>query len=106
MTKYKFNKIAEKYGLTFKEAINLVAIKSEVMRNEKFEARDWFYINSNLTGREINRFVSLREKGFINLTNNKISMDSKGNEFPLNMGAISYVDSYDDEDILENVMEN
>ena len=106
MNKSKFSSIAKKWDLTFKEAINLVAIKSEVMRSEKFDDQDWFYINSDMGKRQYNKFESLKNKGFIDMTNDKVAMNHKGNEFPLHIGAVSYLGGFDDEDILENIISN
>ena len=101
MKKSEFTKIAKESDLTFKEAINLVAIKGEIYRNIKYEGFDNMCLNYDMPERQMNRIDSLEEKGFITVHNGSVKITQKALKFPLSIGANAFLGSFDDSDIIE-----
>lgn len=102
MTKYEMTKIAKQYGLTFKEMVRLVIIKSEIKLDQKFEQGDGKRLkhgfNWDIKTRELSSYESLHDKGFI--TTSLCTLTEKGLNFPFDMGAIAFIGGCDDEDVL------
>lgn len=100
MKKSTFEQIAQKHGLGFKEAINLVVIRSEVLRAQKYEDRDWFYLNPSVNRYQRAYIESLKEEEFIRITNKRVYLLEKGQEFSLDMGARAFLGKPEDSEIL------
>ena len=98
-------KIAKNYGLTFKEMVRLVIIKSEIKRDQKFENGNGVQLingfNPSIEGRELACYESLCDKGFISDCLSKLT--GKGLDFPFDMGAISFIGGCYDEDVLDRI---
>jgi hypothetical protein len=107
MTKAQLTDIAVTNGLTFKEIIKLIILKSEILHAEKFDANTTKEIEFNwdMSSPELNMYTAMELKGLVAFNLTKVSVTEKGWAMPLDMGPIAFINGCDDNDVLCAIVE-
>jgi hypothetical protein len=104
MTKYELTKIAREAGITFKQAIRLIALKGEIAQRAKFEGdtSGGLELNCSMRRKERDSFDALATAGMIELDGEFATVTDKGRELP-SIGAIAFLGSFADADVLDRL---